>query len=201
MKSFEEHLAIEQYKTESQRNAAIKRRYDRRRTREELRQAKYTATYIAVVIVWAIFTILVAAYFLANQNTEITEPPAQPVVIEEPVVIDSPPATEYAVLPEPIPELFCLGEFTITHYCPCELCCGEWADGITYTGTEATEGRTIAVDPDVIPLGSTVIIDGHEYIAEDIGGAIQGNRIDIFMESHEAALIEGVTIAEVYAYG
>lgn len=90
------------------------------------------------------------------------------------------------------PETVDLGEFKVTHYCSCELCCGEWADGITYTGTTATAGRTIAVDPDVIPLGSTVVIDGHEYIAEDIGGAIQGNRIDVYMDSHEAALIEGV---------
>ena len=71
---------------------------------------------------------------------------------------------------------------------------------MTYTETVATEGRTIAVDPDVIPLGSTVVIDGHEYIAEDIGAAIQGNRIDIFMNSHEAALVEGIKTAEVFIY-
>jgi 3D (Asp-Asp-Asp) domain-containing protein len=111
---------------------------------------------------------------------------------------DDIPATEYAVWTGP--ELVSLGEFTLTHYCPCELCCGEWADGITYTGTTATEGRTIAVDPDVIPLGSTVVIDGHEYIAEDIGGAIRGNRIDIFMRDHLVALMAGVKTAEVFIY-
>lgn len=98
------------------------------------------------------------------------------------------------------PELVSLGEFKLTHYCPCEKCCGDWADGITYTGTQATEGRTIAVDPDTIPLGSTVVIDGHEYIAEDIGGAIQGNRIDVFMDSHQAALEGGVKYMEVFIY-
>lgn len=102
----------------------------------------------------------------------------------------------------PEPEMVSLGEFKITHYCPCSLCCGKWADGITATGTTAEEGRTIAVDPEVIPYGSEVVIryaDGSEgnYIAEDCGGAIKGNRIDVYMDSHEAALIKGVKYAEV----
>ena len=65
-----------------------------------------------------------------------------------------------------------LGEFVITHYCACEKCTD--GDGITATGTKATEGRTIAVDPEVIPYGTMVVIDGHTYIAEDCGGAIKG---------------------------
>ena len=52
------------------------------------------------------------------------------------------------------------GTYTITHYCACTRCCGEYADGITATGTKATANRTIAVDPKVIPLGSEVLIDG-----------------------------------------
>lgn len=93
-----------------------------------------------------------------------------------------------------------LGVFTVSHYCSCSKCCGK-TDGITYTGTQATEGRTVAVDPDVIPLGSTVVIDGQEYIAEDIGGAIKGNRLDVFMDSHLAALQAGIVQAEVYIGG
>jgi 3D (Asp-Asp-Asp) domain-containing protein len=97
--------------------------------------------------------------------------------------------------PEQEPEY--IGTFTVTHYCSCEKCCGK-SDGITFTGTTAEEGKTIAVDPEIIPLGSTVIMDGQEYIAEDIGGAIKGNRLDIFMNSHQAALQAGVVQAEVY---
>ena len=93
-----------------------------------------------------------------------------------------------------------LGIFTVTHYCPCEICCGK-TDGITFTGTQATEGRTIAVDPDVIPLGSTVVINGQEYIAEDIGGAIKGLRIDKYMDNHQEALNAGVVQAEVWIGG
>lgn len=90
-----------------------------------------------------------------------------------------------------------LGEFVISHYCDCERCTLD-GDGITATGTQATEGRTIAVDPEVIPYGTMVVIDGHTYIAEDCGGAIKGNRIDIFMDSHEEALQAGVRTVEVF---
>lgn len=93
-----------------------------------------------------------------------------------------------------------IGTFTVTHYCPCSKCCGK-SDGITFTGTVAQEGRTIAVDPEVIALGSTVIIDGVEYIAEDIGGAIKGLRIDKYMDNHQEALDAGLVQAEVYTGG
>lgn len=89
------------------------------------------------------------------------------------------------------PELWIdLGPFTCVAYDACTDCCGK-TDGITKTGTKATAGRTVAVDPEVIPLGSTLLIDGQEYIAEDIGGAIKGNKIDIFHNSHAEALEYG----------
>ena len=91
-----------------------------------------------------------------------------------------------------------LGEFVITAYCPCEKCCGEYADGLTASGTVATEGRTCAVDPEVIPLGTEIEIDGVKYIAEDVGGAIKGNRIDICFNDHRSALQYGVKCKEVY---
>ena len=91
-----------------------------------------------------------------------------------------------------------LGEFVITAYCPCEKCCGKYADGITASGTAATEGRTCAVDPEVIPLGTEIEIDGVKYIAEDTGGAIKGNRIDICFNDHRSAVMYGVKCKEVY---
>lgn len=83
-----------------------------------------------------------------------------------------------------------LGLFTCVAYDACADCCGK-TDGITKTGTKATADRTVAVDPEVIPLGSTLLIDGQEYIAEDIGGAIKGNKIDIFHNTHAEALEYG----------
>lgn len=104
-------------------------------------------------------------------------------------------------LDEKLNEKQSIGKFKVTAYCPCPLCCGEWSDGLTYTETVATEGRTIAVDPDVIPLGSKVDINGYEYIAEDIGGAIKGNRIDMFFEKHEDALNFGKQYHEIFLIG
>ena len=76
------------------------------------------------------------------------------------------------------------------------MCCGK-SDGITSIGVKATEGRTVAVDPDKIPYGSEVVINGHTYIAEDCGGAISGNKVDIFFDTHQEALEFGVRYAEV----
>lgn len=104
-------------------------------------------------------------------------------------------------------ELVSLGEFTVTHYCPCSTCCGVWAenrpDGIIYTasGAVAESGKTIAVDPDVIPYGTEVVIDGHTYIAQDCGGAIRENRVDIYCDSHEEALQLGRYTTEVFVKG
>ena len=90
-----------------------------------------------------------------------------------------------------------LGNFTITYYCACEICCDK-ADGITATGTRVVEGQTIAVDPNVIPYGTKVIIGGHVFTAEDCGGAIKQNHIDIYVNNHATALALGVANADVY---
>lgn len=61
----------------------------------------------------------------------------------------------------------------------------EVLSNFTFTGIDLRENsRVIAVDPDVIPLGSTVYVPGYgEYVAGDTGGAIIGNRVDLHMES------------------
>ena len=89
-----------------------------------------------------------------------------------------------------------LGTFTTTAYCGCSYCCGK-SDGITASGTYATEGRTIAA-PSNFAFGTELIIDGHTYVVEDRGGAIRGNRIDIFFSSHQAALNYGRRTVDVY---
>lgn len=78
-----------------------------------------------------------------------------------------------------------LGEFRITYYDDCTECCGEWAAyHTTFTGTELVEHHTCAVDPEIIPLGATLEINGETYVAEDTG-AFEGRIIDIYVGSHE----------------
>lgn len=91
-----------------------------------------------------------------------------------------------------------LGEFVITAYCPCKICCGSYANGITASGKKAKANHTIAVDKSVISLGTKVVIDGKEYVADDTGGAIKGKRIDIFCASHKEALQWGRKTKTVY---
>ncbi len=91
-----------------------------------------------------------------------------------------------------------LGVFKITHYCPCSICCGPYANGITSTGVTAVTNHTIAVDPSQIPYGSKVVINGQVYVAEDCGGAIKTNCIDIYVATHAEGESKGVYYTEVY---
>ena len=76
-------------------------------------------------------------------------------------------------------------EFHVTAYCGC-YSCSEGYGTQTSTGVTAEAGRTIAVDPNVVPYGSKVQINGHTYVAEDCGGAINGYEIDIYMDEHSS---------------
>ncbi len=94
--------------------------------------------------------------------------------------------------------------FTVTAYCSCEKCCDKkpsdkWY-GITSTGEQAKWG-IVAVDRKVIKLGSRLRIEGFPnttFRAEDVGGAIKGNHIDIWFSSHKQALKFGVKKMVVY---
>ncbi len=80
--------------------------------------------------------------------------------------------------------------FKVTAYCSCAKCCGK-TNGITASGTKATAGRTIATSSQ-FSFGTKLDIGGYTYVVEDRGGAIKGNRIDIYMNSHAEAIAWGV---------
>ena len=111
-------------------------------------------------------------------------------------------SAEVVVIEEPEPTSTSLGEFRLTAYCACYECCGKHPGdvgyGITKSGVRAVEGVTVAADPSVIPLGTEITIDGCEYIVQDTGGAIKGNRIDVYFESHQKALEFGVQNKEIF---
>lgn len=90
-----------------------------------------------------------------------------------------------------------------TAYCSCKSCCGIYAEnrpnGVVYTasGAVAKANHTIAVDTSVIPLGTKVLYNGTEYVAEDTGSAIKGNKIDIYFDNHSDALSWGKRTIEI----
>ena len=77
-------------------------------------------------------------------------------------------------------------QYVVTAYCACEKCCDK-TDGITASGTKALANHTIAASP-IFDFGTQIRINGIVYTVEDRGGAIQGNRLDIYMDTHEEAI-------------
>lgn len=169
----------------------------RRRTRARIRLIK-----IQWLLILALIVALIISFVTRPSASVPDEPESSPVRVEAPE-----PITETAA-----PELIELGEFKTTAYCTCVKCCGIWSAehpsrvGTDYvqrtkSGTIPTADRTVSVDPDVIPLGTVLIIDGHEYIAEDTGSAVKGNVIDIYFDSHELAVEYGVQMKTIYIKG
>lgn len=144
-----------------------------------------------VAVVLAVF-----ATACMSKAVERTEPAnVEPVATPAPVVVVEPPEPEWI-------------EFEATAYCPCEKCCGVWAenrpDGIVYTasGAVAEEGVTIAADWDVLPPGSVVYIEGMgERTVQDRGGSVRGNAVDIYFENHDDALNFGRQTVRLYIVG
>ncbi len=87
-----------------------------------------------------------------------------------------------------------LGDFTLTAYCNCSKCCGSWSGGGTASGTVPTAGRTVAMGG--IPFGTKLLINGNVYTVEDRGTGY--GHVDIYMDSHSAALQFGSQKAAVY---
>jgi len=85
-------------------------------------------------------------------------------------------------------------EMLVTAYCPCKICCGPNAHGITASGRPVSfnDGHFIAADTNLLPFGSKLIIPGYDngeaVPVIDRGGAIVGNHIDVFFPQHQEAV-------------
>lgn len=92
-----------------------------------------------------------------------------------------------------------IGDFRLTGYCSCRKCCGPYG-GTTKSGAKPQEGVTIAADTRVLPLGTRVYIEGvGERVVQDIGGAVKGNKIDVYVSSHSACYRPEInTTSKVY---
>lgn len=205
------HKQFEDYEAEERlisllKNSELRRKY---KTRMERRRSNLNkARFLFVVLLLAIlFTAVVMEFFLAapepNEPTEekvvenVAEGSAEVAAFEPyiPSGADQIPAFSYAYLGQ---------EFTVTHYCGCSICCGQWSSGSECEaygckGDKLTPYYSIAADPDVIPYGTIVHDqDGNEYKVVDTGSAIKGNKVDLFVGDHQEALNLGVKTIYLY---
>ena len=120
-------------------------------------------------------------------------------IVRKPVEEETVQEAVEEVIEEDIPDVQYeyIGTWTTTAYCPCELCCGEWATGCTASGVPATANHTVACNS--LSFGTKLLIDGIIYTVEDTGWTPYGEAwIDIFFDSHEEAEAYGMREREVY---
>ena len=178
-----------------------------RRNAEAYRQAvearRRAARLLLNACLLLVLMVLTACVLLAvDVQADISTGPAPAVQIIHAVPEPTEEPENERIEAAPLERAQVIEDCTVTHYDCCVACCGK-TDGITASGVRATPGVTVAVDPTVIPLGSDVLVDYgdgelHYYRAEDTGGAVRGNHIDLCVESHEEALALGVREATVW---
>ena len=190
----------------------------RRLTREERkRQSNRRLMYITYLLFLILLLVWLLGYLTMTAEAE-PEELAEPTVqtLDGSLPGDDTPATERCYLTEGelanenelieqalLARSHKLEDVTITFYC-CEQyphICGT-GNGITASGRRVTPYVSCAVDPDVIPLGSTVMLEHNGEMvylrADDTGGSIKGNRLDIAVKGHQEALSLGVKTADIW---
>lgn len=176
------------------------------KTREQKRQRRNDVIDSVLIVLFIVDLFLFALWIGTNlkekEEKQLSELPEMQVIVAQ--------TDNFEV---PCPEITPVGfyadyeqhaTFTVTHYCGCSVCCGTYSSGSESEAWGASGSRleafvSVAVDPRVIPLG-TVLHDaeGRLYRAEDTGGAIKGNRIDLFVGDHQEALNMGVKEITLY---
>ena len=181
-------------------SASITSRYRRRALAAERRALRLKL--IASLLAMASVAMLVLVIRVGADSLPEDKPPAQAetgtIMSEEPQEEPENELIEAALLAS----AHRLDNVTVTHYDCCVECCGK-ADGITASGVRATPGVTVAVDPDVIPLGADVLVDYGDgeicyYRADDTGSGIVGNHIDLCVADHQTAVQLGRRTATVW---
>lgn len=139
--------------------------------------------WMVVLILWVLLLVLLA-WCLTLPEAQKSEEVSPPAVVQ----------TEGLAYEEPVNLLVC----NVTGYCACctpyaQMNRNEARQVLTASGRWVTIGEAVAVDPDVIPLGSTVTIGGNTYIAADTG--VKGYVVDVLMtheEAHRAGVVKAV---------
>ena len=167
----------------------------------------YRITYLLAVIAWALF----CALLLVTTTKPAEEPAPEPEETQAEVelfelVVELPEESEEETQLD-LTKLKQIENATVTAYCVCKTCCGKDEShpyyGITASGRPAEPFLSVAVDPFMIELGSTVYLDYgdgviHQFRADDTGSSIVGAKIDICYPDHETALLHGVQTARVW---
>lgn len=168
---------------------------------------RYRLIYLLSVLLWLALIVALLVVPVKSQEAPAESPPSAADLTLD-AVLSFADVTAEAREPQTYEDLFresasVIPDCIITHYCVEQYphICGT-GDGITATGVPATADWTCAVDPSIIPYGSEVMVDYGDsvafYKAQDCGGAVQGNHIDLAVESHAEALERGLTTATVY---
>jgi 3D (Asp-Asp-Asp) domain-containing protein len=140
---------------------------------------KSTKYLIARLVIMALCVALGFGIGWMSKETEVVE-----VNITRPIVRVNKSTEEKETKSTPT---YTAMEIVATAYCPCVKCCGK-SDGITATGARARANHTVAADPNILPYGTEILCGMGEFVVEDCGGNIKGNRVDFFFDSHEEAL-------------
>ena len=77
----------------------------------------------------------------------------------------------------------------VSAFCPKKCCCGVYSDGITASGHVIMPGDKFVAAPPKYPFGTMIDVPGYGRVPVlDRGGAIKGNKLDVYFDTHEAAL-------------
>ena len=150
-------------------------------------------THTVLLLIIIIVILMVMAYDYGLDHGRATAHKTQSIEVAD---LRLRPKPEPKLEPKPPqPESYRIS-VKVTAYCPCGICCGSNADGVTATGRDAALPG-VAVDPDVIPMGSRVDIPGYPrgpnnngswILVDDTGSAVEGAHIDVRFRSHTEAL-------------
>lgn len=158
-------------------------------------ERKFIAACITVMLA-AVIPLFCSAFFVycgrcvaarMQSSDTIAQLPLEPTAGQEPLHLPAAPLIK---------------KMRVTAYCSCQKCCGKWAKfKTTASGHKINEGDVFAAADRAIPFGTEIIVPGYACNLAvqvlDRGGAIKGDRIDIYFDTHDEALEWGVRELDV----
>lgn len=167
---------------------------------------KFNLFSALAILAWLVVLVYTTTIYAKSEEPPASVEPEPYIAVQEVVILGdvNKPAQEPVTYEDWFREnASVIPECTITHYCcePYAHICGT-GDGITSTGVPVTPYWTCAVDPSVIPYGAEIMVDYGDrvefYKAQDKGGWVKGNHIDLAVNTHEEAEGLGIMTATVY---